>query len=614
MTARILGISAYYHDSAVALIVDGEILAAAQEERFTRKKHDPGFPGSAIAYCLQEAGLQLSDVTHIVFYDKPLIKFERLIETYLAFAPRGFRSFFAAIPVWLKEKLYLKKTLRRELSALGGIPEKQLPPLMFTEHHQAHAASAFFASPFQQAAVICFDGVGEWATTSVWLGKDNQLIAQWEIDFPHSLGLLYSAFTYYTGFRVNSGEYKLMGLAPYGEPRFVDLILNKLIDIKADGTFRLDMSYFDYATGLTMTTDKFHQLFDGPPRAPESELTQKEMDIARSIQVVTEEIVLKLAHTVHRELGVDHLCLAGGVALNCVANGRILREGPFKDIWIQPAAGDAGGALGAALAIWYEYLDNPRQAEEHDAMQGAFLGPAYSNSQIAESLAANGGVNKYLEEDALVARVARLIQDGHVIGWFQGRMEFGPRALGNRSIIGDPRSSDIQSVMNLKIKYRESFRPFAPAIKADKVSEWFDQGSASPYMLFVAPVATAKLTAPQEGEEKPAGLQRLYQRRSEVPAVTHVDCSARVQTVHAATNPRFYHLLDEFEQLTACPLLVNTSFNVRGEPIVNTPQDAYRCFMRTEMDYLVMGNYLLAKSDQPAFDDAGDWRQEFELD
>ena len=614
MTARILGISAYYHDSAAALIVDGEIIAAAQEERFTRKKHDPGFPAGAIAYCLQEAGLQLSDVTHVVFYDKPLIKFERLIETYLAFAPRGFKSFFAAIPVWLKEKLYLKKTLRRELSELGGIPEKNLPPLMFTEHHQSHAASAFFASPFQQAAVICFDGVGEWATTSVWLGQDNQLIAQWEIDFPHSLGLLYSAFTYYTGFKVNSGEYKLMGLAPYGEPRYVDLILENLIDVKEDGTFRLDMAYFDYATGLTMTTGKFHQLFEGPPRAAESELTQKEMDIARSIQVVTEEIVLKLARTVHRELGVDHLCLAGGVALNCVANGRILREGPFKDIWIQPAAGDAGGALGAALAIWYEYLENPRQAEPDDSMQGAFLGPAYSNTRIAESLAANGGVNEHLEEQALVARVAGLIEDGHVIGWFQGRMEFGPRALGNRSILGDPRSSDIQSVMNLKIKYRESFRPFAPAIKADKVSDWFEQDSASPYMLFVAPVAKVKLTAPEAGEENPTGLQRLYLRRSEIPAVTHVDCSARVQTVHEHTNPRFYHLLDEFERLTACPLLVNTSFNVRGEPIVNTPEDAYRCFMRTEMDYLVMGNYLLAKSDQPAFDDAGDWQQEFELD
>jgi carbamoyltransferase len=619
VTTPILGISAYYHDSAAALIVDGDIVAAAQEERFSRKKHDAGFPANAIAYCLREADLQLADVAHIVFYDKPFIKFERLIETYLAFAPRGFKSFFAAIPVWLKEKLYLKKTLRRELSALGGIPEKELPALMFTEHHQSHAASAFFPSPFQKSAVICFDGVGEWATTSVWLGEDNRLVPQWEVNFPHSLGLLYSAFTYYTGFRVNSGEYKLMGLAPYGEPRYTDLILQNLIDVKQDGTFRLDMAYFDYATGLTMTTDKFHRLFDGPPRTPEADLSQKEMDIARSIQVVTEEIVLKLARTVHRELGADHLCLAGGVALNCVANGRLLREGPFASIWIQPAAGDAGGALGAALAIWYEYLENPRVAEADDSMQGALLGPAYSNTQIRESLDDSGGIHEYLEEDALVARVARLIAAGRVIGWLQGRMEFGPRALGNRSIIGDPRSSRMQSVMNLKIKYRESFRPFAPAIKADKVHEWFAQEVSSPYMLFVAPVAADKLTGPEDGEpvagdQAVGGLQRLHIIRSSIPAVTHVDCSARVQTVHHHTNPRFYHLLDEFEQLTGCPLLVNTSFNVRGEPIVNTPEEAYRCFMRTEMDYLVMGNYLLAKPDQPGFDDDGAWQQEFELD
>ncbi len=614
MTTAILGISAYYHDSAAALVVDGDIIAAAQQERFSRKKHDAGFPAEAIEYCLREAGLELSDVTHVVFYDKPFIKFERLIETYLAFAPRGFRSFFAAIPVWLKEKLYLKKTLRRELSALGGIAEKALPDLMFTEHHQSHAASAFYPSPFQKSAVICFDGVGEWATTSVWLGEGNELTPQWEIDFPHSLGLLYSAFTYYTGFRVNSGEYKLMGLAPYGEPRYKDLILQHLIDVKEDGTFRLDMSYFDYATGLTMTTDKFHQLFDGPPRKPEAGLTQKEMDIARSVQVVTEEIVLKLAHTVQRELAVDHLCLAGGVALNCVANGRLQREGPFANIWIQPAAGDAGGALGAALAIWYDYLQNPRTANVQDSMQGGYLGPGWSNEQIRESLLSTGGVYEYLEEDELLIRVARLIDEGRVIGWFQGRMEFGPRALGNRSIIGDPRSRKMQSVMNLKIKYRESFRPFAPAIKADKVREWFQQDSASPYMLIVSAVAEDKLTPPEEAGQAVAGLQRLQLARSVIPAVTHVDCSARVQTVHKDTNPRFYHLLDAFEQLTACPLVVNTSFNVRGEPIVNTPNDAYRCFMRTEMDYLVMGNCLLAKPEQPGFDDDGAWRQEFELD
>ena len=614
MTAKILGISAYYHDSAAALVIDGEIIAAAQEERFTRKKHDPEFPAGAIAYCLKEAGLQLSDIDHIVFYDKPLIKFERLIETYLAFAPKGFKSFFAAIPVWLKEKLYLKKTLRRELSSLGGIAERELPALMFTEHHQSHAASAFFPSPFEKAAVICFDGVGEWETTSVWLGEGNKLLTQWEIDFPHSLGLLYSAFTYYTGFKVNSGEYKLMGLAPYGEPRYTDLILQNLIDVKEDGTFRLDMSYFNYATGLTMTNERFHRLFDGPPRAPEAELTQKEMDIARSIQVVTEEIILKLARTVQRELDVEHLCLAGGVALNCVANGRLLREGPFKDIWIQPAAGDAGGALGAALAIWHEFLGNSRQATVGDSMQGALLGPEYSSNRILETLGDFSASHEFLEEESLSESVARLIEQGHVIGWFQGRMEFGPRALGNRSIIGDPRNSEMQSVMNLKIKYRESFRPFAPAVKADKVQQWFDHESSSPYMLFVASVAADKLTQTETGQETPAGLQSLYVARSVIPAVTHVDCSARVQTVHHETNPRFYNLIDKFEQLTGCPLLVNTSFNVRGEPIVNTPEDAYRCFMRTEMDYLVMGNYLLAKTDQPAFDDDGAWQQEFELD
>lgn len=607
----ILGISAYYHDSAAALIVDGEIVAAAQEERFSRKKHDAAFPADAIRYCLIEAGIQLADVDHIVFYDKPLIKFERLIETYLAFAPRGFRSFFTAIPVWLKEKLYLKKTLRRELSALGGIAQKQLPELMFTEHHQAHAASAFFASPFQKAAVICFDGVGEWATTSVWLGEDHRLTPQWEINFPHSLGLLYSAFTYYTGFRVNSGEYKLMGLAPYGEPRYVDLILQNLIDVKEDGTFRLDMSYFDYATGLTMTNTKFDHLFGGAPRQPEAELSQKEMDLARSIQVVTEEIVLKLAKTVHKEMGIDYLCLAGGVALNCVANGRLLREGPFKDIWIQPAAGDAGGALGAALAIWYEYLENPREAVAPDSMQGAFLGPAYSNADIQTCLDAQGASYEYLDDADLMTRVASLIDDNNVFGWFQGRMEFGPRALGNRSIIGDPRSSKMQSVMNLKIKYRESFRPFAPAIKADKVQDWFDHDGASPYMLIVAQVADSKLVG---SEQDITGLQRLHVIRSEIPAVTHVDCSARVQTVHQDTNPRFYALLDAFEQQTGCPLLVNTSFNVRGEPIVRTPEDAWRCFMRTEMDYLVLGNYLLAKTAQDKIEDDGAWKQEFELD
>jgi len=614
VTVSILGISAYYHDSAAALVVDGRIIAAAQEERFTRKKHDSSFPAHAIRYCLKEAGIQFTDVTHIVFYDKPLIKFERLLETYLAFAPRGFKSFFSAIPVWLKEKLYLKKTLRRELSALTGISEKDLPALMFTEHHQAHAASAFFPSPFQESAVICFDGVGEWATTSVWLGEGNQLTPQWEIDFPHSIGLLYSAFTYYTGFRVNSGEYKLMGLAPYGKPIYVDLILDNLVDVKEDGTFRLDMAYFDFATGLTMTNRKFDQLFGGPPRNEESEVTQKEMDIARSIQRVTEEIVLKLARTVQKETGAEFLCLAGGVALNCVANGRLLREGPFKDIWIQPAAGDAGGALGAALSIWYEYLQNPRKPSAGDDMRGSFLGPSHSQEEIVEYLQRIGAIYTVEEDQQLFLRVAQLISDENVIGWCQGRMEFGPRALGGRSIIGDARSTRMQTTMNMKIKYRESFRPFAPAVMAEKVAKWFEQETASPYMLFVAPVAADKCLDVAAEMQNHFGLNLLNVPRSEIPAVTHVDFSARVQTVHQETNPRFHQLLAEFEKLTGCPVCVNTSFNVRGEPIVNTPAEAYQCFMRTEMDYLVLENCLLRKQDQPVWEERGNWREEFVLD
>jgi carbamoyltransferase len=610
----ILGISAYYHDSAAALVVDGNIIAAAQEERFTRKKHDANFPAEAIRYCLQEAGLQLGDVTHVVFYDKPLIKFERLMETYLAYAPAGFRSFVKAIPVWLKEKLYLKKTLRRELAALGNMKEIELPPLMFTEHHQSHAASAFFPSPFEKAAVMCLDGVGEWATSSVWLGNGNTLTPQWDINFPHSLGLLYSAFTYYTGFKVNSGEYKLMGLAPYGTPKYVDLILDNLIDVKNDGSFRLNMSYFNYAAGLTMTNDKFHRLFNGPPRARESEVSQKEMDIAHSIQVVTEEIVLKLARTVQKELGVDKLCLAGGVALNCVSNGRLLREGPFSEIWVQPAAGDAGGALGAALAIWYQYLDNPRTALPDDAMQGSYLGPRYSDAEIKAYLDSVNAKYQRLDDSELLPKLAQIMADENVIGWFQGRMEFGPRALGGRSIIGDPRSPKMQSVMNLKIKYRESFRPFAPAVKADKVSEWFEHKTTSPYMLMVAPVAESKRIPMTLEQERLFGIEKLNVPRSQIPAVTHVDYSARIQTVHPETNPRFYTLLDEFEKLTSCPVSINTSFNVRGEPIVNTPEDAYRCFMRCEMDYLVLENYLLAKPDQPVWERNDNWKDEFELD
>ncbi len=610
----ILGISAYYHDSAAALVVDGNIVAAAQEERFTRKKHDAEFPAEAIRYCLREAGLSLTDITHVVFYDKPLIKFERLMETYLAYAPAGFRSFVKAIPVWLKEKLYLKKTLRRELAELGSIKETNLPPLLFTEHHQSHAASAFFPSPFEKAVVMCLDGVGEWATSSVWLGDGNTLTPQWDINFPHSLGLLYSAFTYYTGFKVNSGEYKLMGLAPYGTPKYVDLIFDHLIDVKADGSFRLNMSYFNYAAGLTMTNEKFHRLFNGPPRARESEVSQKEMDIARSIQVVTEEIVLKLARTAHKELGVDKLCLAGGVALNCVSNGRLLREGPFSEIWVQPAAGDAGGALGAALAIWHQYLEKPRIPQPSDAMQGGYLGPRYSDAEITAYLDSVGAKYQRLDDKELLPKLAHIMASENVIGWFQGRMEFGPRALGGRSIIGDPRSPKMQSVMNLKIKYRESFRPFAPAVKADKVSEWFQHKAVSPYMLMVAPVAEDKRIPMTLEQERLFGIEKLNVPRSQIPAVTHVDYSARIQTVHPETNPRFYTLLDEFEKLTGCPVSINTSFNVRGEPIVNTPEDAYRCFMRCEMDYLVLENYLLAKPEQPAWEKNDNWKDEFELD
>jgi len=615
VSIHILGISAFYHDSAAALVRDGQIIAAAQEERFTRKKHDAAFPANAIAYCLEEAGISLSDLDHVVFYDKPLVKFERLLETYLAYAPRGFRSFVAAMPIWLKDKLFLKTTLKKELGALGGVNENELPSLLFTEHHESHAASAFYPSPFEKAAVLCLDGVGEWATSSVWLGEGSSLTAQWEIDFPHSLGLLYSAFTYYTGFKVNSGEYKLMGLAPYGEPRYVDLILDNLLDLKEDGTFRLDMSYFNYATGLTMTGAKLHRLFGGPPRKSESEISQKEMDIARSIQAVTEEVVLRLARTVHKELGVDYLCMAGGVALNCVANGRILREGPFKDIWIQPAAGDAGGALGAAMSIWHGYLGNPRSANaSDDSMRGSYLGKRFSNQEITAYLESVDAKYTELDDDRLMPRLAELLDQEQVIGWFNGRMEFGPRALGGRSIIGDPRSEKMQSVMNLKIKYRESFRPFAPAVKAERVSDWFDIDRRSPYMLLVAPVREEKRLPMTEDQKQLFGVEKLHIPRSEIPAITHVDYSARVQTIHPETNPRFYDLINNFEERTGCPVLINTSFNVRGEPIVYTPEDAYRCFMRTEMDYLVMENILLAKADQPAREQDESWKQEFELD
>ena len=613
MAIRILGLSAYYHDSAAALVVDGQIVAAAQEERLTRKKHDADFPARAVTYCLEEAGVHLDDVDYVVFYDKPLIKFERLLETYLAYAPKGFRSFLASMPIWLKDKLFLKATLKRELGKLAS-SEKTIPRLLFNAHHHSHAASAFFPSPFDKAAVLCLDGVGEWATSSVWLGEGHKLDPQWEINFPHSLGLLYSAFTYFTGFKVNSGEYKLMGLAPYGDPVYVDLILDKLVDVKEDGSFRLDMSYFNYATGLTMTNRKFDALFGGPPRAPESEISQREMDIARSIQVVTEEIVLKIARNVHKELGTEYLCLAGGVALNCVSNGRILREGPFKDIWIQPAAGDAGGALGAALSVWYEYLDNPRSASAGDDMQGAYLGPRNTPEDIKAYLDSIGASYEELDDPVLMPRVADILGDENVVGWFQGRMEFGPRSLGGRSIIGDPRSQKMQSVMNLKIKYRESFRPFAPAVKAERVSDWFEIDRKSPYMLLVAPVKKEKCRIMTEQQQHLFGIEKLNIPRSEIPSITHVDYSARIQTVHKETNPRFHRLLDAFEDATGCPVLVNTSFNVRGEPIVCSPEDAYRCFMRTEMDYLVLENFLLCKNRQPSWQETNDWRDEYALD
>ena len=611
---NILGISAYYHDSAAALVQSGQVIAAAQEERFTRRKHDAKFPKNAISYVLQEANISLRKLDYIVFYEKPLITFERLLETYITYAPKGFRSFVSAMTAWLQEKLYLKTVLKKELAKLANCKTSQLPPLLFTEHHQSHAASAFFPSPFETAAILCLDAVGEWATTSLWLGEGNNMIPQWEIDFPHSLGLLYSAFTYYTGFKVNSGEYKLMGLAPYGEPKYTNLILENLIDIKEDGTFRLNMDYFNYATGLTMTNNKFAQLFGQPPRKPESEITQREMNIAASIQEVTEEIVLKLANTAHKELGTDNLCLAGGVALNCVSNGRLLREGKFKDIWIQPAAGDAGGAIGAALAIWYQYLENPRYGSHFDRMKGSYLGPQFSDEQGQQYLDDVRANYVYLEDSELFNKVAEILAEGNVVGWFQGRMEFGPRALGNRSIIGDPRNEKMQSVMNLKIKYRESFRPFAPSVLAEKVDQYFELDKPSPYMLLVAEVKK-DLHIPMNEEQKQLfGIDKLKIPRSKIPAITHVDYSARVQTVHPETNPRYHQLIKQFETLTGCGVLVNTSFNVRGEPIVCTPEDAYRCFMRTEMDYLVINNYLLAKSKQPQWQIDDAWRDEFELD
>ena len=610
----VLGISAYYHDSAAALLRDGEILCAAQEERFSRKKHDPAFPEGAIRYCLNEAGIRLTDLDQIVFYDKPLLKFDRLLETYFSYAPKGIRSFVAAMPVWLKEKLYLKSTLKRELSRLGSCSVDQLPGLLFAEHHRSHAASAFFFSPFEEAAVLCLDGVGEWATSTAWHGRGNTLSPLWEIDFPHSLGLLYSAFTYFTGFKVNSGEYKLMGLAPYGEPKYAELIRDRLIHIKDDGSFRLDMRYFNYCTGLTMTNRRFDDLFGRGPRRPESPLTQQDMDIAASIQAVTEDVVMRLAQCVQRDTGCEYLCLAGGVALNCVANGRLLREGPFRDIWIQPAAGDAGGAVGAASVAWHERLGKPRPVDRSDRMRGSYLGPSYSEQAIRDTLDGLGAVYSRADDEVLFAGLAERLDAGAVVGWFQGRMEFGPRALGARSIIGDPRNRAMQSVMNLKIKYRESFRPFAPSVLEERVSDYFELDRASPYMLIVAPVRES-LRIPMTDEQRLLfGIDKLNVPRSAIPAITHVDYSARVQTVSERGNPRFYRLLKAFENRTGCAVLVNTSFNVRGEPIVCTPADAYRCFMRTQMDCLVIENFILDKSAQPSWDEDQSWQDEFELD
>ena len=593
----ILGISAFYHDSAAALLKDGEIVAAAQEERFTRKKHDPAFPGNAIEYCLGEAGIGWQDVAHVAFYDKPFLKFERLLETYVSFAPRGFESFRMAIPVWLREKLFLKDLLVKELRRYAADTDWE-SRLRFSEHHLSHAASAFFPSPFEEAAVLTMDGVGEWATTSLAIGRGNTLEVLKEIHFPHSLGLLYSAFTYYTGFKVNSGEYKLMGLAPYGEPRYVQKIFDHLVDLKADGSFRLDQSYFNYCTGLTMTGPKFHELFGGAPRAANEALTQHHMDLAASIQAATEKIVLQLARSIRAETGLRKLCLAGGVALNCVANGKLLRDGQFDDIWIQPAAGDAGGALGAALAVHHIHLGQSRSATGSDKMRGSYLGPEYAQADIERRLTTAGAKFQVLGEAELYQAGATALAEEKALGWFQGRMEFGPRALGGRSILGDARSPAMQSVLNLKVKYRESFRPFAPAVLREDVADWFELDGDSPYMLLVADVVEKRRRPMTEAEQKLFGIEKLKVPRSDIPAVTHVDYSARIQTVHAETNPRYHALIAAFKQQTGCPVIVNTSFNVRGEPIVCTPEDAFRCFMGTEIETLAVGNCFLKKEDQ----------------
>lgn len=625
----VLGISAYYHDSGVVLIKDEKIIAAVQEERFTRKKQDDRFPIESIKYCLKEAKISLEDIDYIAFYDKPFIKFERLLETYLTEAPRGFQSFAMSVPIWLKDKLFLKETLSREFKDLylefNPNKDKEAKKFkkdiqdkfMFGEHHQSHAGSAFYPSPYDEAAILTIDGVGEWTTTSLAYGKGNKIEFLEEINFPHSLGLLYSAFTYYIGFKVNSGEYKVMGLAPYGEPKYVDIIKKYIIDIKNDGSFKLDMSYFNYTVGLTMTNDKFHKLFGSNPRKAESELTQRDMDLAASLQVITEEIIIKLANHAKEVTGSKNLCLAGGVALNCVANGKLLSEKIFDNIWIQPAAGDAGGALGGAYCVYYHEFNNVRtvNTNEMDKMQGSYLGPKFQNDEIKIYLDSINATYEYIEnEDTLVEIVSSQLALQKVIGWHYDRMEFGPRSLGHRSIIGDARSQQMQSIMNLKIKYRESFRPFAPSVLAEKVSEWYELDVSSPYMLLVAPVKKSKQIKMTQDEEKLFGIEKLNIPRSVIPAVTHIDYSARIQTVHKETNPRYHKLIAKFEEKTGCATIVNTSFNVRGEPIVCNPEDSYRCFMRTGIDILVIDNFILYKDKQPNFKDNGNWQEEFELD
>lgn len=605
---NILGLSCFYHDSAACLVRDGVIVAAAQEERFSRKKHDFSFPRGAIAYCLEEGKLSPNELDYIAFYDKPFIKFERIIETYLVYAPSGLKSFLMALPLWLKEKLWMSELIKKEMEGFKG-------EIIFPQHHESHAASAFYPSPFQEAAIITADGVGEWTTTSFGVGSGNSIGIQQELKFPHSLGLLYSAFTYYTGFKVNSGEYKMMGLAPYGEPKYANLIKEHLIDLKDDGSFKLNMEYFNYCAGLTMTNDKFHRLFGSGPRKPETQLSQNYMDIAASCQVVTEEIMLRMARHVKKVTKQKYLCLAGGVALNCVANGKILREEIFDDIWIQPAAGDAGGALGAALFVWYQHLGNERKVRgSKDGQQGSYLGPQFSDGYIESFLKENNIPYKKYSQDEIPGLIADLILQQKVVGWFQGRMEFGPRALGARSILGDARSPEMQSIMNLKIKFRESFRPFAPTVLKEKASDWFDLDRESPYMLLVADVKKEKRRELNKEEKKLRGIDRLKVKRSEIPAVTHVDYSARIQTVNKEDNPLYYEAIKRFYEKTSCPVIINTSFNVRGEPIVCTPGDAYKCFMRTNMDYLAMGSFLLTKRNQPQFSDDANWQKKYGLD